>query len=79
MSQELSRIKNSHVGQFQYLGRWVEKNNFRAFVYDKKGDQTLANSFEEYESLIASGIWFASKEVAIAKVRKPKDAICSDS
>jgi hypothetical protein len=78
MNQELSRIKNSHVGQFQYLDRWVDKKNFRAFVYDRKGNEKLANSFDEFESLIASGLWFASKCIAHDKVRKPKNAVFSD-
>ena len=58
--------------QFEYLGRWVNKSTFRAFVYDREGNETLASSYENYEKLISSGIWFAVKpEVSIK--RKQKD------
>lgn len=63
--------------QFLYLGKWVDKNGFRAFVYDKKGDQKLANSYDEYEQLISSGIWYATREDANQK-RKYKDAAISN-
>lgn len=52
---------NSHEGQFFYLGRWVDKKHFRVFVYNDKNETKLVNSFNEYESLIASGLWFAEK------------------
>lgn len=76
-----SRIKvanprNVITGQFQYLGRWVNKDQFRAYVYNDKGDQKLADSYHEYEQLISSGLWFAVKPekiVAVSKERKPKD------
>lgn len=47
--------------QVMYLGRWVDKEFFRAFVY-RKGEQRLANSYEEFECLLATGCWFDSKE-----------------
>jgi hypothetical protein len=72
----LKKLLNPHQGQFQYLGRWVNKENFRAFLYNEKGDQKLANSYNDYESLIASGIWFASKPSASQQKRKQKDVIC---
>ncbi len=75
----MSVKKNDHAGQVLYLGRWVNKNTFRAFVYDKKGNQTLAQSYPEFESLIASGIWFASKPIVSEEKRKQKDVIRSDS
>jgi len=68
---------NHHEGQFQYLGRWVDKHNFRTFIYNEKGDQKLAESYKEYESLISSGIWFSSKEDASQKKRKQKNDITS--
>jgi hypothetical protein len=74
MNQLNNKIKDSKpVDQFQYLGRWVDKAHFRAFVYDKKNGQKLANSYNEYESLIASGLWFASKEDASKVERKQKN------
>ena len=71
-------MKDKHEGQFQYLGKWVNKENFRAFVYNLKGEQKLADSYKEFESLTNSGIWFSSKPDASPK-RKHKDVIRSDS
>jgi hypothetical protein len=42
--------------QFLYCGRWVEKDTFRAFVYNKEGKK-LAKSYPEFKSLICSGLW----------------------
>lgn len=44
--------------QVLYLGRWVSREHFRAFVYNKEG-QKLAKSYEEYSQLISSGLWNA--------------------
>lgn len=71
-------LKEVREGQFQYLGRWVDKSTFRAFVYGKNGESLLANSYEDFERLISSGLWFASK-VHSSKDRKQKDAVCSNS
>lgn len=66
-------IEDSHEGQFLYLGRWVDKKHFRVFVYNDKGEQKLAESFNDYESLIASGIWFATKpENEVQKIDLPE-------
>lgn len=50
-----------HEGQFLYLGRWVDKEHFRAFVYAEDGSERLADSYDEYQSLIESGLWFSVK------------------
>jgi hypothetical protein len=67
--------------QVEYLGRWVNRNNFRAFVYNMQSEETLANSYDEFKELISSGIWFETKEMAnSSKKGKPKDDfIRSDS
>lgn len=75
MDQSNKRSSDSSSDQFQYLGRWVNKQFFRAFVYNEKGEQKLADSFNEFESLTASGLWFASKPDASQGKRKQKDAI----
>ena len=77
-ARKVIAITNPKEGQFQYLGRWINKENFRAFVYNEKCEQKLANSYQEFESLTASGIWFASKPDASPK-RKQKDVIRTDS
>lgn len=77
--QRPKKVTNIHDDQFNYLGRWVDKSTFRAFVYDAKGEQKLASSHPEFESLIASGIWFAAKPDPSLKVEKKKDATLSNS
>ena len=63
----------------RYLGRWFDKSSFRVFVYNEKGEQKLAGSYAEFESLIASGIWFAEKPDPSFKAGKKKDVIRTDS
>lgn len=76
----MSGIKNLNRDekQFQYLGRWVNKEHFRAFVYNDKGEQQLAKSHAHFEQLIGSGVWFASKTEASPK-RKLKDGTLRDN
>lgn len=69
------KIVNEHEGQFQYLGRWVDKGTFRAFVYDENGEQKLANTYDEFETLTTSGIWFESKLIASKDRKKKYDTI----
>lgn len=66
---------NNSGGQFEYLGKWVNKNHFRAFVYNQNHEEKLADSYDEFEALISSGIWFATKELAseASKERKQKN------
>ena len=66
------KILNRKEGQFQYKGRWVNKEHFRAFVYNSNGDQKLAGSYKEFHDLISSGIWFAERQQTPHK-RKPRD------
>jgi len=72
----MNQQKQQAVDQFLYLGRWVSRKNFRAFVYSKDDKQKLVNNYEEFAQAIESGEWFASKEWAkpIAKAsRKSKN------
>lgn len=74
-------IMEINSGQFIYLGRWVDKDTFRAFVYSKKGEEKLATSYKDFQDLISSGLWFAEKQdpVVDPKIRKQKDAVCPTS
>lgn len=47
--------------QVLYMGRWVPREHFRAFVYNSTG-QKIAESYQEFSDLISSGIWFAEKK-----------------
>ena len=44
--------------QVLYLGRWVSREHFRAFVYNSTG-QKMANSYDEFSDMISSGVWYA--------------------
>lgn len=63
MALNQEKDKNSS-GQFLYLGRYMEKANFRAFIYNSEGKSHLANSYPEYERMISSGIWFPTRHHA---------------
>lgn len=76
----MNQAKQKKADQFLYLDRWVDKEFFRAFVYDKDGNQKLANSYDEFQSLMDSGVWFASKPEIVQKQRKNKhDTSATDS
>lgn len=48
-----------------YQGRHVSKKGFRAFVYGASGDKALANSWDEFEAKISSGLWHAEEQEAL--------------
>lgn len=58
-----------------YLGRFVQKEGFRAFIYNSDGSKKIAESFEEFEVYTSSDNWFATEEEARApqRNRKKKD------
>jgi hypothetical protein len=56
-----------------YLGRIVEKKNFRAFIYSPDGKQRLVESWEEFEANMQSGLWFATQEDAEASKAPAND------
>lgn len=78
----MDQSKKRNVSQVYYDGRWVSRNNFRAFVYNENG-QKLAKSYDEYLKLIESGLWFSSRDEKkptepniipmVRRGRKPKD------
>jgi hypothetical protein len=44
-----------------YLGKIVDKKHFRVFVYSADGQKRLVESWKEFESLMETGLWFASE------------------
>jgi argininosuccinate synthase len=61
--------------QVLYLGRFVSREHFCAFVYNSTGSK-LAKSYDEFSSLISSGVWFAEeKDVPEAKVDKVSEEV----
>lgn len=64
-----------------YLGRAVQIEGFRAFVYSFDNEQKLVDSWSEYQSAIASGVWFSTKDSVPSKSQKAKKkgTDCADS
>ena len=44
--------------QVLYMGRWVSREHFKAFVYSGEGAK-LAKSYQEFSNLVSSGAWSA--------------------
>jgi hypothetical protein len=60
----MNQKKDQAPDQFMYLGRWVSRKNFRAYVYSTDEKTKLVNSYDEFDKSLESGEWFASKELA---------------
>lgn len=56
-----SKKFKKEIVQVPYMGRWVPKDHFRVWVYNEK-EERLANSWDEFQKLIGSGLWYESKE-----------------
>ncbi len=54
----VQKSKPKNVDQVLYNGRYFDRATFRTFVYNFEG-RKLAESYDEYEQLIASGLWYA--------------------
>jgi hypothetical protein len=54
-------LSDDQSPQVYYQNRWVNRENFRAYVYS--GDaKKIANSYKEYSELIESGLWFSTRD-----------------
>ena len=61
--------------QVIYLGRSIAKDGFRVFIYGPNGQKKLVNSWSEFESHMASGVWFATEDEAsprLEEIEPPK-------
>ena len=50
-----------------YNGRPVAKEDFRTFIYGLNKEKKLVNTWDEFETHISSGLWFARAEDVISK------------
>lgn len=56
-----------------YLGRRVNKEHFRAFIYASDGTKKLVHSWDEFQKHMETGIWFAhKKDIPKIEPEKPK-------
>lgn len=65
----MKKVELHGLSQDLYLGRWVDKSNFRVFIYNSTGKK-LVNSYEEYKNAIDSGDWFSTIQEVETKKRK---------
>lgn len=69
-------MQDKPVLNVTYLGRAVPKNPFRVYVYGANNTLKLANSWEEFEKLLLTGLWFATKEaVPVPKPARKKPLV----
>jgi len=50
-----------------YNGNKVSKEGFRTYIYTKNLEQKLVESWEEFESHVATGLWHAEKPLPPVK------------
>jgi hypothetical protein len=68
----MNQTKKENNTQVLYNDRFVDKKHFRAFVYGKNDDVKLANNYDEFENLLASGLWFETPEKAKENLKSGK-------
>ena len=56
-------MKKESKVQVMYLGRWFDQDSFKVFVYSFT-EKRLARSWEKYQEMISSGLWFDEPPVA---------------
>lgn len=70
----MNQEKHKNKPQVFYNDKWVDKEHFRAFVY-REDEQKLAKSYKEFEDMIASGLWFATKDKSIEVIKNRLEQI----
>lgn len=73
----MNQEKSKRPIQVLYNDKWVDKEHFRAFVY-RENEQRLAKSYKEFEDMLASGLWFDTKEKSMEAVKKRLNQIDSE-
>jgi hypothetical protein len=65
---------NSNEESVFYNGQQILKKHFRVFIYHADGSEKLVNDYDVYQSHIASGVWFETKDQRDSrkKINKPK-------
>lgn len=58
-----SKNHKPNIETVLYLGQQVPKKHFRAFIYDTNNIKRLANSWDEFQKLTSTGVWFASPQI----------------
>lgn len=61
-----------------YNGKLVNKKEFRAYVYGFENKKKLVNHYDEFESMVSTGLWFPKLKdvpVRVNKTARKKDGI----
>jgi hypothetical protein len=58
--------------EVKYNGRLVDSDNFRVVMHHKDGFQRVAEGWDNYQSLLATGEW-AESIGDVAKLEAPKN------
>ncbi len=75
----MKQTKNVLKDKVEYLGRLVDKLTFRAFVYNRDGSQRLAKSWNEFQELVAGGVWFAQKVEQLIEDAPTKEELVKEA
>jgi len=60
------------MSKVSYLGRMVDEEGFRAFIY-AKDQQKIVNSWREFTNEMSTGVWFATAD-DVPKKKATKNA-----
>lgn len=64
----------SEDSEIFYNGKKVKKEHFRAFLYGANGARILAHTWEYYQMLLSTGVWFIEKsEVPVAQQNQEEE------
>jgi hypothetical protein len=61
-----------------YLGKIVSKDNFRVFIYAPDGSMKLVNTWDDFDRLMGSGLWFATSEDAKSSLVVPENDVIEE-
>jgi|GEM_PF-2306517 len=51
----------------KYNGKMIPKKGFRVYIYSRSLEKKLVNSWDEFESHVATGLWFVEKPLPPVK------------
>lgn len=59
-----------------YLGKIINTENFRAYIYNTEGSKKLIESWRDFENHMATGLWFPKKSevLEMQKIKKKQES-----
>lgn len=74
----MNKEKAKVISWVDFKGRLVDRDQFRAFIFNPKGERHLAESYDEYKEMVSTGLWFDSI-VEAQKVRPKRKKVKKDA